>query len=310
MRIGRWRAAVGLAVLAGVVAAGWLASIGSGATAQYPPSDLTRLGAADRLLILAPHPDDETLCCGGVIQLALRDGARVGIVWMTSGDAFTLAAELAEHRLQPGVAGMRELGRDRMQEARAAARTLGVAAADEFFLGYPDGGLRELTRAHFAAPYTSPHTGLQAVAYAGTVAPGTSFEGRNLERQLGQLIDEWKPTYILAPSPLDAHPDHSATGEFAVHVLSERHALDRLRVWIVHAGAFWPTPRGLHTQEELRPPRVAAALPWQSVALDDAARTRKLAALEADRSQMFGLERRFLVAFVRRNELFARYATH
>ncbi|WP_420597294.1 PIG-L family deacetylase [Deinococcus sp.] len=30
-----------------------------------------------RILILAPHPDDETLCCAGMIQQAQQAGAAV-----------------------------------------------------------------------------------------------------------------------------------------------------------------------------------------------------------------------------------------
>jgi len=45
---------------------------------------------------------------------------------------------------------------------------------------------------------------------------------------------------------------------------------------------------------------------WQSVELTPAQRQGKLNALRAYVTQMFGLERRFLVSFVRRNELFAR----
>lgn len=295
----------GLAALAAVAAATALGWATGRSASGYPVSDLARVGATDRVLILAPHPDDETLCCGGLIEQALSKGARVGIVWMTSGDGFTLAAALLEHSLWPGSSGMRELGVRRMQEARAAARALHVPTMDEFFLGYPDGGLQSMAGANFEVAYTSPHTALQAVSYEGTVAPGSSFKGRSLELQLGHIVDAWKPTFILAPSVLDQHPDHRATGQFAVRVLQERHELGRLRVWIVHGGAFWPWPRGWHPSAPLQPPGLATALAWTRLPLDVAEVNDKRAALEAHRTQMFGLEQRFLLAFVRCNELFA-----
>src|SRR5262250_1622088 len=44
------------------------------------------LGPADRLLVLAPHPDDELVGCGGMIQRALAAGAAVRVVFLTYGD--------------------------------------------------------------------------------------------------------------------------------------------------------------------------------------------------------------------------------
>ena len=63
------------------------------------PSEFSR---TDAVLVVAPHPDDETLCCAGVIQRARAAGARVAIVWLTGGDAFELDAILVERRLLCG----------------------------------------------------------------------------------------------------------------------------------------------------------------------------------------------------------------
>jgi len=258
------------------------------------------------LLIVSPHPDDESLCCAGIAELALAAGARVTVVWLTSGDAFELDAGWVEHTLHPGRAGLRALGERRMQEARAAAGRLGIAKGDEYFLGFPDRGLLPLIVDHLYVPYTSPFTGLDAVGYPGTFDPGTRYDGENLQRELGALIDRLQPTYVLAPSPLDAHPDHRAAGSLVIRLMGERQQLDRIRYWIVHGGASWPVPRGLHASEPLRAPLRAAGMRWETVPLDAAARSAKLEALRAYRTQMVGLERRFLLAFVRENELFAR----
>ena len=40
----------------------------------------------DRVLILAPHPDDEAIGCAGVIQQAVSSGAQVRIAYLTNGD--------------------------------------------------------------------------------------------------------------------------------------------------------------------------------------------------------------------------------
>ena len=46
------------------------------------------LGSADRLLILAPHPDDEVLGCGGVIPQAVALGLPVRIVFFPYRDFY------------------------------------------------------------------------------------------------------------------------------------------------------------------------------------------------------------------------------
>ncbi|MBN2830786.1 MAG: PIG-L family deacetylase, partial [Candidatus Omnitrophica bacterium] len=40
----------------------------------------------ERVLIFAPHPDDEAIACAGVIQEALSKGAKVKIVYLTHGE--------------------------------------------------------------------------------------------------------------------------------------------------------------------------------------------------------------------------------
>ncbi len=49
------------------------------ATAQ-PAADLPPLDVRTSLLVVAPHPDDETLCCAGIIQRVLHAGGRVSVV--------------------------------------------------------------------------------------------------------------------------------------------------------------------------------------------------------------------------------------
>ncbi|MFQ3611471.1 MAG: PIG-L family deacetylase, partial [Fimbriimonadales bacterium] len=48
--------------------------------------------ANQRLLIIAPHPDDEVLGCGGLIAEAVRQGSAVRVVAITAGDGFSGAA--------------------------------------------------------------------------------------------------------------------------------------------------------------------------------------------------------------------------
>src|SRR5215467_9782802 len=62
-------------------------------------SPLPTIDASTSLLVVSPHPDDETLCCAGVIQRVLRAGGRVSIIWVTSGDGSELDLLFVEKSL-------------------------------------------------------------------------------------------------------------------------------------------------------------------------------------------------------------------
>lgn len=78
-------------------------------------------------LVLAPHPDDEAIGCGGIIAQNADQGSRIVVAYLSSGE-----------RGVPGLAAA-EATRLREREAAAAAQILGVA--DLHFLRLPDGRL-------------------------------------------------------------------------------------------------------------------------------------------------------------------------
>jgi LmbE family N-acetylglucosaminyl deacetylase len=85
---------------------------------------------AERVLVLAPHPDDETLGCGGAICLHRRRGEAVHVVFLTSGERYTDAVPAETNR------SVREA------EAEEAGRVLDVQGLE--FLRLPDLGLSEM----------------------------------------------------------------------------------------------------------------------------------------------------------------------
>lgn len=116
-------------------------------SAKNVPSNLTANSDVSAvsvdLLIFAPHPDDETLGCGGVIMQALAAGKRIHVVIFTNGDGYTKATSMLVNKnidkLLPG--DYLELSRVRQLEVYAATKKLGLKPSDITFLGYPDGGL-------------------------------------------------------------------------------------------------------------------------------------------------------------------------
>lgn len=96
----------------------------------YAPSRLI----GERLLVLAPHPDDEVIGCGGVVAQHLAEGRVVRVVVATDGTAATETGDPVEYRAR------------RQAETRASLALLGAGATVEF-LEFPD---RELDSARIA----------------------------------------------------------------------------------------------------------------------------------------------------------------
>jgi LmbE family N-acetylglucosaminyl deacetylase/glycosyltransferase involved in cell wall biosynthesis len=89
------------------------------------PFNATKL-AGERLLVLAPHPDDEAIGCGGLIALHARDRRSIRVVVATDGAA-------SGEQSEPGYTETRK------EETRRGLRILG--AADVNFLEIPDRSL-------------------------------------------------------------------------------------------------------------------------------------------------------------------------
>ena len=85
------------------------------------------------VLVVAPHPDDESLGCGGTLRLHVERGDRVDVVFLTSG-------ELGLEELAPDAA--RKVRED---EAEQAAAVLGLSRLA--FLRHPDWFLGDVEEA-------------------------------------------------------------------------------------------------------------------------------------------------------------------
>ncbi len=92
------------------------------------------------MLVFAPHSDDETLGCGGMLALAARNGAKVHVVLVTNGDAFRFAAYRALRTIRMTPDKYVFFAYKRQRETINALRALGVKQESVTFLGYPDRG--------------------------------------------------------------------------------------------------------------------------------------------------------------------------
>ena len=141
--------------------------------------DDDRLAVLSPMLILAPHQDDETLGCGGLLATASRLGLKPRVAYLTDGSA--------SHLGSPAWTAER-LSQTRRSESLAALAVLGVPETDVCFLEWPD-----------AQPFD-----VGSPAY---------------ERSLVQLTywaTRFGPRSVWSPWPQEDHCDHAAAAHLAL----------------------------------------------------------------------------------------------
>jgi LmbE family N-acetylglucosaminyl deacetylase len=99
------------------------------AARDFPPGTLDDLLGQGGAVVLAPHPDDESLGCGALIATARVQGRPVKIIVLSDGTgSHPRSTRYPAHRLR----SLRE------REVRKAASSLGVRARDLYCLALPD----------------------------------------------------------------------------------------------------------------------------------------------------------------------------
>lgn len=163
---------------------------------QSQPMSVTSAPA----LIVAPHADDETLGCGGLIALKRQQGARVCVVILTDGRA--------SHPDHPRLSG-EDLVATRQQEAIQALGLLGVSPEQVHFLNQPD----------------------QSVSTLSPVAT------QSVVNQLVQLLKELTPQESYVTYRSDVHSDHEATYRLVTDAIAQSQLPIRLYEYPIYT--FW-----------------------------------------------------------------------
>ena len=137
----------------------------------------------NKVLVLAPHPDDDVFGCGGTLKKIADGGGNIVVAYFCDG-----AGGVPEGRNEEGEVQRydQDLIEIRKSEAKKSAEILGIGK--QVFFGYHDGKLA-----------------------AGSAAI----------KALSSLIKEIIPDIIFVPSFLDNHPDHRVTNEILINVLSQ-----------------------------------------------------------------------------------------
>lgn len=281
------------------------------AISSLPALASLSLEGIQRVLVVAPHPDDETIAPGGLIQAALANGAQVRVVILTNGDGQLFAPLLfgLEGGLLP--AGYVSMGESRQAESLAALETLGLPAEDIRFLGYPDRGIQLMLEQNWRAadPYTAPFTRASSSPYTGTYQPGAAYCGENLFSDLQALVNDYRPDLVVLPHPADQHSDHAAASTFTAFAIAAARTADPayrpvLWAYLVHYGEY-PRMEGVDRSMGFFPPSdlVTGKNTWGVLALTDHQVQDKSAAIAEYPTQTLLLGK-FLPEFARPDELF------
>lgn len=283
----------------------------SAAQGAAPAAFDLRLDRTTRLLVIAPHPDDEALGAAGLIQRVRAAGGRVHVVLLTSGDGFPEGVEVAAGVAHPAASDFRGYGARRERETLDAMTLLGLRAEDVTFLGFPDEGLCRLASTYLfdkRRSFESPYTNRERPPATEQVIRGARYRGVDVRLELEKLLGAEAPTLIALPHPEDEHPDHCSTHIFAREALNVLPARLTSRVhvlhYLVHYGQ-WPLSADSGLGTTLSPPDgfPPAEGRWISLPLTQAEADLKKKALLAYSTQMQVIGR-FMLGFGRGNELF------
>ena len=269
------------------------------------------LDAHTRLMVFSPHPDDETLGVGGLMQRVLEAGGKVRVVVMTNGDGFSEGVKQEDHISHPTATDYRKYGDERRVETLSAVAGLGVPKQDVVFLGFPDGGLRCLLWKVHADPqaYTSPFTQENRPPADEVLVPHTDYNARDLDTELVREMSDFRPNLVAVTAPEDQHPDHAATYYFVKEALEDLEQRDpaihpSMLTYLVHFGQ-WPLGQEAGTGTRLNPPAhyPGQQTNWVSFSLQPAEAVAKRQAILRYDTQMLVMGR-YLLSFARANELY------
>lgn len=268
---------------------------------KYSPLNLN---LSDRLLIIAPHLDDETLGLGGLIAQARRKKIPVSIVFLTNGDDNLIGANLQFKTGYPTPAQLIKSGELRQQESLQALRTLGVEEKEIYFLGLPDRGLAKLLTAKYTTnPYTAPGTLVNQSPYNLSYISDLPYTGQAAKAALENILTETNPTCIFTSFPEDNHRDHQASSKLLKESLAFLPLKPKVYYYLVHYAGY-PRPKGINTNLPLLPPGKLAKEPWEVFNLSSDEASQKQTALQAYSSQLRVPQLgRLMRSLVRTNEL-------
>lgn len=243
----------------------------------------------DRVLIIAPHPDDESIACAGVIRYCSENNISVKIVVLTDGS-------------------LRGSTVTRHDETVAAMKFLGVKEENILFLGYKDSTLPSLLNKNWDMnnPYNISGTTNNG-NYSFFYQENATYSGEQLYANLAEIVNKFQPTIIFYPDSEDEQIDHWASNAFIEYVTAKTGYTGKKYTYIVHDPPNWPNPRNYNPNADLNPPSELTRIGynWVYFPMNRYQERIKEVALGSYPSQISNDS--YLRSFIRQNELFATY---
>lgn len=260
-----------------------------------------------RVLIIVPHPDDESLGTAGIISRAVKLNRPIKVVIVTDGESYKKAAVLFSGHNNPTSNDFYRLGLQRQKESISAMAALGLQRKNLIFLGFADGSTRFLWSEFWDnnEPRMSGGTHVAYSPYKNIYRPKIGYTGHDLENCIKSIIKNFKPTDIYYPLPDDIHPDHWAVSNFVRYAIVSMNLNVRQHMFLIHHPQ-WPVPWLLEPNKPQLPPvdMNDSNTDWQIFNLDNQEISKKLIAIKKYKTQIDAMGP-FMLGFVRKNELFA-----
>ena len=200
------------------------------------------IAADDRVLVIAPHPDDAEIAAFG-----LYSDTCATVVTLTAGDA----SDRYRNPAQPWISLSRsEVAHMRVLDSLAIPQLGHVSPERAINLCFPDGRLRSMHRDPDASFQDKGEGAVDFVALRRmNRTTALQFDDwacnwKSLVDDLSRLIKAAAPTIVVTPHPkLDPHPDHRyATVAVAEALQMAGWAVKRMFLYVVHnrRSELWP----------------------------------------------------------------------
>ena len=178
------------------------------------------LSKNDKILIIAPHPDDELLSSAGLIQKGKDLNIPIKIVFITNGEGFIITFKFENPFKKISPENLIQFGEKRQQEAINTLSFLGIEKNNIYFLSFPDSHIKDLYYQNFKKEKESKHTKLKETNYTLSYEKNVPYKGEELEKELSSIIKDFNPTKIFYPTIKDRHNDHKFTGMFLEKIIT------------------------------------------------------------------------------------------
>lgn len=304
----RWKIILPLVIIIAMIVVPLLSEFGQNYFIKMGLDDAKIPEKDKKLLIIAPHNDDESLGTAQLIKKSLENGADVRVVVVTNGDGYTEALDIHDKKIFAKPSDYIAFGYERQGETVDAMTSLGVKKEYIYFLGYPDGGISHLWEESFYVPYKSKYTKVDASPYKDSYTKGATYTGESLLKDLESILTTVNPDYMAYPHSNDRHPDHWAVNGFVTYALKKTgQDPEKEYLYLVHRGD-WPVPMTLDKNRFLLPPYKLkkSGTIWYSLDINPDEADEKEQVIRKYKSQ-FPTLKNLMLAFVRKNELFGIY---